>query len=95
MRDMANQVIDGIEARRVQMGEMIQVKPFRYIWANMPKGCQLRRYLVDVCASRMKQFEKEVVEECFPEEMLKEIKAWKGNGESGEIDMRKYHVVVE
>ena len=50
---------------------------------------------MDVCASRMKQFEKEVVEECFPEEMLKEIKAWKGNGESGEIDMRKYHVVVE
>jgi hypothetical protein len=94
MPALQNDAIDGIQARRLVMGEEFQTKTFNYIYANTIKGAMLRKYLVDICVPRLNSLKFKVLQQHFPKEMLDEIAEWKGKA-AREMDMDNYHVVVD
>ena len=96
MPALQNDAIDGIEARRVDMGEEIQTKTFNYIYSQTNKSAMLRKYLVDICAPQMGNFKQKVLQENFPKEMLDEIVEARDSGAlDTDVGMAKYHVSLD
>lgn len=97
---LQNDAIDALEARQELEGN-IHTKLLEYIYEKTLKGDTLRKYMMHKCARSIASFSKDVVEERFPIELVREIeeaKALKIEEEEAnamELDITGYHVRLD